>query len=84
MPNILSVKVLGNKSPGISLQLDEVEFAARRLNVNCIFHFDFRHHPAIVIRDSRKCASKAGDGISQGFFSSFIFSTDSLRAGGSS
>jgi hypothetical protein len=58
-PDDFDVRVLRKEFPNQSTELDELEFAAQRLEINTVFHRDFRRRPSIATRNSRKCASEA-------------------------
>jgi hypothetical protein len=44
-PDDFEVRVLRNEFPDAAPELDELEFPAQRLEVNCVFHPDFWRRP---------------------------------------
>jgi hypothetical protein len=61
-PDDFDVRVLRNELINLLPELDELEFPAERLKVDCVFHPDFRRHPLDRRQKQPEIPSKARDG----------------------
>jgi hypothetical protein len=69
-PGDLDVRVLRNEFGNLPPELDELEFPAQRLEIDCVSHPDFRRRPSTAAKNSRKCAPGARERTSRGLSSS--------------